>query len=89
MRGAVAKEEPGVREQEQPVDTVRRAVARLEPEVRARESRLRALASGKIIHQMACTFVNGEYLFISPVAYGMNPVFTAALHSSFNINTRD
>jgi hypothetical protein len=55
---AVAREEPGVREQrreqEQPVDTVRRAVARLDPEVRARKSRLRAVARGKMIHQMAC-----------------------------------
>jgi len=60
---AVARLDPEVqeqrREQEQPVDTVRQAVARLDPEVRARESRLRAFASGKIIHQMVCTFVNG------------------------------
>jgi len=75
---AVAREEPGVREQEQsantqqravareepqPANTRQQAVARLDPEVRARESRLRAVARGKMIHQMACTFVNGEYLF--------------------------
>jgi len=65
-----------VREQEQPVDTVRRAVARQDPAVRAHESRQRAVARGKIANVMACKCVNGEYLFISPVAYGMNPVFT-------------
>jgi len=61
------------REQEQPVDTVRRAVARLDPEVRARESRLWAVARGKMIHQMACTFVNGEYLFHQPCGLWNEP----------------
>ena len=62
-----------MREQEQPVDTVRRAVARLDPEVRARESRLRAVARGKIIHQMACEFINGEYLFHQPCGLWNEP----------------
>jgi len=74
---ALASEEPGVRdqlrEQEQPVDTVRRAVAREDPEVRACESRLRAVARGKMIHQMACTFVNGEYLFHQPCGLWNEP----------------
>jgi hypothetical protein len=37
MRRAVAREELGVREQEQPVDTVRQAVAREEPGVQEQE----------------------------------------------------
>ncbi len=45
---AVAREEPGVREQrreqEQPVDTVRLAVAREEPGVREHETEQRAIA---------------------------------------------
>jgi hypothetical protein len=74
---AATREELGVREQrqeqEQPVDTVRQAVARLDPEVRALESRLRAVARGKMIHQMACTFVNGEYLFHQPCGLWNEP----------------
>jgi hypothetical protein len=74
---AVAREELGVpeqrQEQKQPVDKVRRAVARLDPEVRARESRLRAVARGKIIHEMACTFLNGEYLFHQPCGLWNEP----------------
>ncbi len=73
MRRAVAREEPGVREQEQPVDTMRRAVAREDPAVWAHESRQRAVARGKIINVMAC------------VAYGMNPVFTVVGTFNFPI----
>jgi len=60
-------------EQEQPANTRQRAVARLDPEVRARESRLWAVARGKMIHQMACTFVNGEYLFHQPCGLWKEP----------------
>jgi len=74
---AVARLDPEVREQrreqEQPANTRQQAVARLDPEVQARESRLRALASGKIFNQMACTFVNGEYLFHQPCGLWNEP----------------
>ena len=63
-----------MREQEQPVDTVRRAVARLDPSVRARgESRQRAAAWGKKTYPMACQFVNGEYLFHQPCGLWNEP----------------
>ena len=41
--------------------------------MRARESRLRAVARGKIIHQMACEFINGEYLFHQPCGLWNEP----------------
>ena len=76
-RRRIAREEPGVQEQrrerEQPANTQQRAVARLDPEVRARESRLRAVARGKIIHQVACEFINGEYLFHQPCGLWNEP----------------
>ena len=56
--------------------------------MRARESRLRAVARGKMIHQMACTFLNGEYQFHQPCGLwnlkgvGSGPVRSGLVRSS-------
>ena len=44
--------------------------------VRARESRQWAVAWGKKHYEMRASTKMGSIYFISPVAYGMNPVFT-------------
>ena len=60
---------PGVREHE----TEQWAVARLDPAVRARESRQRAVARGKKTYPMVCTCKNGEYLFHQPCGLWNEP----------------